>query len=96
MEDDENRYPILSALRTSDDVHLVIWCKFCRSCHMHGTGRQPRGQAGGHRAYHCHKQDSEYRLTGYILKEVGMLTRENVYRYFDRRRVRGLGPSKYW
>jgi hypothetical protein len=27
---------------------------------------------------------------------VGMLTRDNVYRYFDRQRVRGLGPSKHW
>lgn len=96
MIKDSNPYPVLPALRTSDDRQLAIWCKYCRRCHLHGTGGEPRGEGGGHRVAHCHNGNSDYQHTGYILKEVGMLTRENVYRYFDRQRVRGLGPSEYW
>ena len=95
MDDDLSGYPILDALRCGCGFHLFLWCQYCRKCHAHGTAGTETGKGGGHRVAHCASEQSPYAETGYILKEVGPLTRDNVYRYFDRRRVRGIGDDCY-
>jgi hypothetical protein len=39
---------------------LRMWCAWCDRWHYHGPGYS-------HRAAHCHKGNSPYRSTGYVL-----------------------------
>ena len=50
---DENGYPVLDAYERNDGYGLAVWCRYCRKWHVHGHG-------AGHRAEHCHKEDSPY------------------------------------
>ncbi len=90
MTTEDKQIPILDALRTPSGHSLVIWCTSCGCHHMHGAGDRPVGEGGGHRVAHCARRDGIYARTGYELREVGMLTKENVVGYFGPQAVRGL------
>ena len=61
---DENGYPILDAYERNDGYGLAVWCRCCRRWHVHGHG-------AGHRVEHCHREDSPYMKTGYVLRPIG-------------------------
>ena len=87
--------PVLNALRTANGVQLVIFCDHCRRWHRHGAVGPEFGRGDGHRTAHCIDKRSPYKHTGYVLREVGPLTRDNRYRIDGRQRVRGLSQQDY-
>ena len=60
---DAKGYPILDAY-VANESQWAIWCRYCCCWHYHG-------KSAGHRAEHCHKEDSPYMKTGYILRPIG-------------------------
>ena len=48
---------------------LRTWCCWCNKWHYHGPKY-------GHRSAHCHRADSPFRDTGYILTDPAALERE--------------------
>lgn len=63
-ETDAKGYSILDAFDRLDGAGLMVWCRYCAKWHVPGHG-------AGHRGEHCHKEDSPYLKTGYILRPVG-------------------------
>jgi hypothetical protein len=54
--------PVVECTRRKDiDFGLRFYCVFCKKFHLHGKGE-------GHRIAHCHKPESPFEKTGYILK----------------------------
>jgi hypothetical protein len=47
--------------RTDFPFGVKFYCDFCKKVHTHGEG-------AGHRAAHCHNQNSPYGNSGYILQ----------------------------
>jgi len=58
-----DRIPVLVGHPTLDG-RVRVWCTHCRAWHYHGA-------ADGHRAARCHKPDSPYAETGYIIEVQG-------------------------
>ena len=79
--------PILPAYATS--TQLIVWCRFCKSWHLHGLG--PKGEPIlGHRWAHCRSDaHSPYDKTGYILEYAGLATPE-IMKDYRCRRPKGL------
>jgi hypothetical protein len=65
----EMNIPTLKAEHVGD-VSWRVWCSHCCCYHYHGdAGRGAEGL--GHRGAHCHKPNSPYERTGYILEGEG-------------------------
>jgi hypothetical protein len=90
LAEDSPPAPVLAAYRFSRDrrVNLIVFCRYCETWHFHGAGERPSG-GDGHRVAHCHEEWSPYRKSGYILREVGPVTKE-IRRDLRRRRARGV------
>jgi hypothetical protein len=93
--------PVLPAYRLPDNIHLVVFCPDCRLWHWHGAGDHP-GDSDGHRVAHCPDKyladprrllfvpnNGGLQNTGYILREVGWLTREIRDQHEPRPRISG-------
>jgi hypothetical protein len=89
MIDDEKYLP---ALRGKGDVHLIIFCPYCRVCHRHGAAGKTFGSGDGWRRPHCLERG---KYPDYYLREVGWLTRENVIKFFVRKKPRNLGTAEF-
>jgi hypothetical protein len=64
----EQGFPVVTCLRSEDDIHLVFWCSFCERPHYHGACHPSLpGGGDGHRVAHC---DNPEFSQGYILREV--------------------------
>ncbi len=63
------RFPLLPAYKTKQG-QLEVWCTHCQRWHIHG------GESGGHRIAHCYDFNSPYDTGGYVIVEVGPMTRE--------------------
>ena len=57
---DKNIPIILCEKRTDINFGMKFYCDFCKTNHLHGDG-------DGHRAAHCHNQNSPFDVTGYII-----------------------------
>jgi hypothetical protein len=62
-----SRAPTLPAY--TDRSCWVVYCAHCRDWHRHSPG-------DGHRAAHCWRAGSPYRVTGYVLEYAGRVTAE--------------------
>lgn len=76
-----NTAPTLPAY--SDGINILVWCGYCRTYHVHGSG------GDGHRVAHCMDDNSPYDRTGYILAYVGPAPKEMIA---DMDRVKPRGP----
>jgi hypothetical protein len=82
--------PTLPALRSPHDNLLAVFCPHCKELHVHGGGSGAPGSADGHLRAPCPDKNSPFSDSGYIVREMGLLTRDNMHRYFDRTRPRGI------
>jgi hypothetical protein len=96
----------LAAYRTTRAQHihtqLVLFCPNCLAWHFHSGRRNEKGAGDGYRKAHC---SSSFKYgepampsileTGYILREVGEITREIVARYLCRRGMAFTRPTKW-
>ena len=72
--------PVLDAFRYTSprhEVSLVVWCAHCVRWHWHGAGEAP-GDGDGHRVEHCIEPHSPYDGVGYVLREVGAITAQEM------------------
>ena len=82
--------PTLPAYRYYDGqaVSLVAWCVYCVQWHWHGAGKAP-GAGDGPRAAHCVNPKSPYRVGGYVLQEMGPMTKRAMQEHARAQRRRG-------
>lgn len=68
--------PVLPAYH-NEGCNLMVWCHYCEYWHFHGDCGDPNGSGGdGHRRPECDFNESPYKVGGYYIKRVGVLTRE--------------------
>ena len=73
--------PVLDGYVTEDGVHSCVWCRYCLRWHQHGHTGGPIGAGNGHRVAHCaHDSASLYLDTGYVIREVGYITVDQLRR----------------
>lgn len=68
--------------------NLIVWCDHCHVWHAHGRGYHGGSEGDGHRVAHCHKPNSPYSRSGYIIRYVGPAT-PDMLKDLQRRRQRG-------
>jgi hypothetical protein len=85
VEASDNR-PVLLAYDTG--THAIIWCTHCRCWHAHGRGRGG-SDSDGHRVAHCHRPNSPYDRSGYVLRFIGPATAE-LLQDLKRRKPKGI------
>jgi hypothetical protein len=68
--------PVLPAYRSAGGHQLWAWCDHEQRWHYHGAVGPAPGSGDGDRAAHCACPCSPLWRTGYVLREVGPLTRE--------------------
>ncbi|MBS0379016.1 MAG: hypothetical protein JSS29_11065 [Proteobacteria bacterium] len=65
--------PVIECRRTANRTQLRFHCPHCDRRHRHGIpggSKAPLGAGDGHRNAHCTAENSPYRATGYVLKEL--------------------------